>query len=223
MAVLTTNWESAPRVSPTASKVVTPAEAKADDGSSASEPSADAPKPQRATKPMVVYVTAGTSDEGFDKVEKVILADDKVAIGLKAFRTIKMTPEDVANDPLLADKGKDVPRFLFISTDYADVDVVEGGKLSVGGVWTAMKNLARKSFKADFEKNVKEMKDVLGEWDKIAKARSVLDEKEKRDDKPSPADVKKIQKEKEELEAREKKANERRDELMKWEPKEAVV
>jgi hypothetical protein len=212
MAVLTVNWETATRLSPDAAPVVTSEVSAPAEGTAT-------PVAPRSDKPILVYVTPAESGEAFDKVDKVILADDKVAIGSWAFRRVKMTPEDAEKDPLFAGKGKEVPRFLFVSTDFKTVTVVEGSKLSVSGVWNAMKSEAKKHFKDNFDKDVREMRDIMNEWDKIADERSVLEEKEKREDKPTPADLKDIEKKKAELDKRQKAADERKEDLMKFELK----
>jgi hypothetical protein len=220
MAVLTNNWVPASRISPESAPVVTSSDT-ADDPATGTPASTDAPSASmpRAEKPLAIYVTVAGEATPFDKFDKVVLTDDKIAIGLKAFKTIKMTPEEASNDPLLA-KGKDVPRFYFVSPDYKDVTLLEGSKLSVSGFYNAMKAEAKKHFKGDFDKNVREMRDVLNEWDKIAKERKILEEKKAREDKPTPADIKKMEKELADIDTREKKANELRDNLMKFEPKE---
>jgi hypothetical protein len=214
MAVLTVNWETTTRVSPADDKVVT---------GESTPVEATTPEPLRhADRPLLVYVVPSATAESFDKVEKVILADDKVAIGSWAFKRMKITPEDAENDPLFKGKGHDVPRFLIVSPDYKDVEVIEGSKLSVSGVWNAMKSGAKKYLKGNFDKDVREMRDVMNEWDKISKERSVLEEKEKRETNPTPADRKDIEGKKAELDARQKAADEKKAQLMKFELKVAA-
>ena len=53
---------------------------------------------------------------------------------------------------------------------------------------------------------------IRGELDKIANERKVITEKEGKD--PSPAELRKIARKKDELEAREKEATSKRDELL---------
>jgi hypothetical protein len=221
MAVLNTTWQDRTRVSPEDVAVTTPGDDAAGETPKASDAGTDAATPAaaRAERPLAVYVTTPDSTAAFDKFDKVVLTDDKVAIGLKAFTTIKMSPEDAAKDPLFAGKGKEVPRFYFVSPDYKDVAVLEGSKLSVAGFYGAMKAEAKKHFKGDFDKAVRTMRDVLNEWDKISKERAVLEEKKAREENPTPADVKEMQKDFADLDTREKKANEQKDTLMKFELK----
>lgn len=213
MAVLTISWQNPGRVAPEGTTVTTPAEGTTPEGA------AEAPAPRRADKPMLVYVADPTATEGFDKVEKVVLTDDKVAVGCKAFTCIRITPEQAAQDAILSKAGKETPRFVFISADYKSVEVLEGSKLSIGGLFGEMKTQFKKHYSGDLEKNVKALIKILGEFDKLANERSQLEEKKAREEKPSPADQNEWKKTAEELDAREKAANGDRDKLLKFEPK----
>ena len=84
MRVLTAKWGSATRVSPETSGVVT--------GDNEGEEGATASEPRLADKPMFIYVTDGSGTDGFDKIEKVVLDDNKVLVGMKAFKCVKMAP-----------------------------------------------------------------------------------------------------------------------------------
>jgi hypothetical protein len=197
MAVLNKKWEAASKIAPS-DAVVTGEEAKAKD-----EPKAE------ADQPMMIYVTDGSEAEGYDKIEKVIFKDNKVCIGMWAFRCIKMSPDDVENDPLLSGKGKEMPRFMFVAHDYSDVKVIEGNKLKTKEVYNAMKKFAGKAYATKFDKNVKATLKVLIEFDKINNAKKVIAEKEKRLGADiSKGEAKKMAKEREELDARQKKADE---------------
>ena len=209
MAVLNKKWESATRVGP-ADAVVT---GEASEGAKSEKPKAD--------QPMMIYVTDGAEDSGFDKVEKVILMDSKVCVGMWAFKCIKMSPSDVRDDPLLSGHGTETPRFIFVSHDYEDVDDVEGSKLKTKSVYETMKKFAKKAYTTNFDKNVKATLKVLIEFDKINNGKKVLDEKEKRlGSDISKGDAKKIADEKDELEERQKKADAEWAELRKFELKE---
>src|SRR5688572_4750985 len=116
MAVINTTWQPRTRVAPESEVVTTPddvADAPATEPASAE--ASTGPKVARAEHPLAIYVTTADSTPTFDKFDKVVLTDDKITIGLKAFQTIKMSPQDAEKDPLLAGKGKEVPRFYFVS------------------------------------------------------------------------------------------------------------
>lgn len=222
MAVLRIDWKSESRVAPDTSAVTPSAGEEGTAKGEAGTPAAAAPR--KAGKPLLVYVAEpGSTEATFDKVEKVVLTDDRVVIGTWAFKCVRMTPEQAANDRLLKDAGKETPRIVFISSDYQNVKVLEGNKLSVGGLWSEMQAQFKKSYTGDLEKNVKALLKVLTEFDKIANQRKVLDAEKERTDKPTAADQAKWKKDADELDEAEKKANAKRDELMKFEFKEQAA
>jgi len=191
--VLTAKWDTANRVSPI--------------GTITGE-SETAAEPARAEKPLFIYVTDGADTEDFDKVEKVILDDNKVILGLKVFKTIKMTPEAVAGDPFIADAGKTIPRFILVSCDYSKIEVIEDNKMKTKKVYDAMKKFARREYKTNFDKNIKAMLKLLLEFDKINNAKkTLLAKKEREGDNISKAEAKKIAEELAELEERQKEAD----------------
>lgn len=212
MAVLSIGWSNLAKVAPAKPAVTTGSE-----GEAGEQPAA--PEVKRAAKPMLVYIADPAASEGFDKVEKVVMTEDKIVIGTKAFTCVRMTPEQADQDELLVKAGKGAPRVVFISADYQDVEALEGDKLSIGKMWGEMNAQFKKHYKGDLEKNVKAMLKVLGEFDKIANERKLIEEKKARADKPSDADKKEWDKESKELDAREKAANAERDALLKFEPK----
>lgn len=213
MAVLQIGWQNLAKVTPAKAAVTTGSE-----GESGEAPAA--PEVKRADKPILVYVAdPAAASEGFDKVEKVVMTEDKIVIGTKAFTCVRMTPEQADQDEILSKAGKGAPRVVFISADYQDVETLDGDKLSIGKMWAEMNAQFKKHYKGDLEKNVKAMIKVLGEFDKIANERKLIEEKKARADKPSDADKKEWEKASKELDAREKAANADRDALLKFEPK----
>lgn len=218
MAVLTIGWSSLP-ARPVAPETgaVTPSEGEKGAGTAPADEKAAPARVQRAEKPMMVYIAdPAVGDVAFDKVEKVVLTDDRVVIGTWAFKCVRMTPEQASQNDVLKEAGKETPRIVFISTDWKDVKVLEGNKLSVGGLWSEMQAQFKKCFEGNLETNVKAMLKVLTEFDKIANQRKVLEAAKEREDKPTPADEAKWKKEAEELDAAEKKANEKKAELLKF-------
>src|SRR5688572_17779199 len=172
MAVLTIEWTTLTKLPTNEAPVLTGVEEGTETAAPAERPTAE--------KPYLILVA--NEDEGsFDQVKKVILADDKVAIGSHAFVCAKMTPDQAKEDPLLSEKGgKEIPRIVLVSPDYKTVTPVEKGRLTVGGVYDAMKATANKHYKGDFDKAVKELRSVLNEYDKVAGDKNTLEEKEKR-------------------------------------------
>lgn len=227
MAELTIHWETLdaiPVVAPVTKKdapVVTgeglPAAAPVD------EPATSTEKVVFATdKPYMIYVSDAASTTAFDTVEKVILDDDRVKLGSRAFHAVKMSPDVAKSDPLLKEKGgKEVPRIIFVTHDQRTIKPLEGNQLKLGEVWSNMKATSNKAYKQDLDAIVKGMRDVLNEFDKVYKERSVVDDKEKRlADKATPADKKDLEAKRAELDAREKKAQEQKDKLCDLKPRD---
>lgn len=174
-----------------------------------------------ADKPMFIYVTEGGETSEFDKVDKVILDDNKVLVGMWAFRCVKMSPSDVQDDPLLADQGKEVPRFVFVSRDYAKVTVLEGSKLKTKSVFDTMSKFAKRDFKVNLKKCYKDTMKLLNEFDKINGAMKTLKQKEARlGSEISKSEAKKMAKEKAELEERQKEAEEQKEKLLTFKLKD---
>jgi hypothetical protein len=205
-AATTIKWESLPRISPV--DAVVTGEAK------------EAPAPVEAsTKPFFVFVAdAGGGDE-VSRLETVVLKDERVALGARAFRAVRMTPEDAAKDPLLSKQGKEAVRFVVISADLRQAVALEKNRLSVSATWDAMKSVADKFYAKSLEATVKETRDLLQEYDRIDGERKILAAKQEklRDKKGAEADLKEVDAKLAQLEERQKKASDR--ELALWELK----
>lgn len=224
MAELTIQWETLstiPQVEKRKPAVVTGEGA-------APVPASDEPTTSETAltstdKPYLIYVADTAAVDGkFDPVEKVILDDDRVKLGAKAFHAVRMSPDDAKADPLLAEKGgKELPRFIFVTADQKTVKALEGGSLKLGEVWSTMKATANRHYKQDLDALVKDLKSVLNEFDKLGKERTVLEEKEKRltDKGLSEADKKDIEAKRADIDARQKKAEAQRDKLWDLKPK----
>jgi len=221
MAELTIGWETLDKL-PTIEKKAAPVVTS----ETATSPSPDDPIAAATTslttdKPYLVYVTDGQSASGYDTVEKVILDDDRVKLGSKAFHMVRMSPDAAKADGIVSKNGKEVPRFVLVSADQKWVKALEANSLKLGEVWGAMKATADKLYKNDLDGMVRELRSVLNEFDKVYKERQVQDDKEKRlGDKATPADKKDIAAKRAELDAREKKAQGLRDKLMELKPKD---
>ena len=203
MAVLNKAWGSAERISNPDTGVVT-----------GEETTADAEEQVEYVAPRMIYVTDGAVD-GFDKVEEVVLMDDKVCIGMWAFDCLKMSSDAVAADPLLADAGEEVPRFIFVSHDLEDVKVVEGSKMSAKNVFKMMEKFAKAAYKVNLKSTAKKVLDILGDFDKLNGQRAILRDKMAR----YAGDERKIEEAEEEMleiEQEEKELQEQKDELLKF-------
>jgi len=217
MAVLTIDWKTMEKLPALDAPVVT---------GESEEQAAKAAAPTPAERPFLLWINdPNATGEGFDQVEKVILADDKVAIGSHAFTCVKMTPEQAKEDPVLKEKGgKEVPRLVLVSADHKTVTALEKGRLSVGGCYDAMKATANKFYKNDFDKAVRELRATLTEYDKINGERSVLEDKEKRakEKELSASEKKDIESKRAELDKRQAAAEAQHKKIWDLKPKAAA-
>src|SRR5687768_836943 len=106
-----------PRIAPAESKDVVLTGEEVGTNDEAAKPATT----EVADKPFLVLIADPAGDEETEKIENVILKDERIALGSRAFRAVRMSPEDASNDPLLAKHGKESPRFVLVSADYKSV------------------------------------------------------------------------------------------------------
>lgn len=149
-------------------------------------------------RPILVYVCDDTSTcADSEKFEDIVLADEKIAIGVRAFRCVKMTPDQVAEDAILADHGKATPRVLCVEPTKMKVKVLEAKDLKASKLYKTMKSVAGKFWKQKLDSVVKSHLKLLTEQDRLANADKTLADKEARaaDDEKKLAKVKAERKE----------------------------
>lgn len=144
-----------------------------------------------ATKPICIYVCDNTDSDDEQKLETIVFKAEKVALAMKAYRTVRMDSTQVAGDPLLADHGKESPRLLLINPDDSKVTVLEKSKLSGSGVFNALENVSDKFYVQKLEKTVKAHLDLLTEQDQLANKEKKLNEDQARVGQDSDAKAKK--------------------------------
>ena len=184
MAALEIPWASVQRISPKESQVVT---GKSGDASGATT----APKSLDAPKPICVYVSDGSATDEEKKLQDVTFKAEKVALGMKAFRAVRMTPEQVAADPLLADSGKEPTRVLVINPLDRKVIVLEKSKLSAAAVFSALEEVSNKFYVQKLDKTVKSHLDLLTEQDQLANKEKKLQDDMTREGEKDDAKAKK--------------------------------
>ena len=187
MAELSIRWETVERVS-------TGGETAVVTGESAKDSESEEVALKWGDQPIVVYVCDEAGCEGFDKLEEVVLKDEKVALGMKAFRTVKMHPDHADVDPITAGKGKELPRMLVIEPTKMKVTVLEKGKLKASTLFKAMEKAVGKVYKEKLKKVVNGHIKLLTEQDQHSNAIKTINAKIARED-----DEKKQAKAKEEL------------------------
>jgi hypothetical protein len=216
MAALQIRWVAMPRVAPEGSKVLT--------GVDESAPEPEAAAPERAERPFLVYVSDPTiTSDDFDKVESVILKDERVALGSRAFTCVRMSPDNASEDPIISKAGKETPRFVLVSADFKTATPIEKNKLSGAALWDGMKATAAKQYKKTLESAVKDMRDVLMDLDKLYGERKTLSDKlarlEEKGEKASPAEKKEIAAKLAAIDERQAEVNERQKTLWELETK----
>jgi hypothetical protein len=131
-------------------------------------------------RPVVVLVANATGGEGFDKLEEVVFKNEKIGLAMKAFRAVRMSPEDAAADPILQGQGDQVPRLAVIDPVKEDVKVLEGSRIKVSALYAAMKSAAGRFWKERLDDLVKDHLKLLTERDQLANEIKVLQDKEGR-------------------------------------------
>jgi hypothetical protein len=215
LAVLEIKWESVQHVSPEAAPVVT--------GQTEEEVAAQ-PQAKLPDVPMVIFVCDPAGCEGFDKLQEVVFKKENVALGMKAFRTVKMLPSDVEKDPLLKDQGTEVPRLLIYDPVKSKVTVLEKNKLTAAALFAAMKKVADPVFGIDLDKRVKDHLKLLTERDQLANREKVITDKETRlaeDADKNAKDIKELQKDREEVTKQLQELATKEDGMWKLTPKAA--
>lgn len=146
------------------------------------EPTADStPKLRWPDRPLLVYVCddSGTCAES-EKFEEIVLSDERVALGVRAFRCVKMNPDQVAEDEILADHGKSVPRVLVVDPAKLRVKVLETKDLKASKLYRTMKSASGKFWKQKLDKVVKEHLKLLTAIDRLANVDKTLADQETR-------------------------------------------
>ena len=154
-----------------------------------------------------------------------MLKDEKVALGMKGFKTVKMHPDHAEIDPLLAGKGKTVPRMMIVDPTKMKVKVLEAKKLKASALFSAMKQASSKVYKEKLDKVVKSHLKLLGEQDRLVNAQKVLNDKATRlageDGKKAEKDLAKVKEERAEVDAELAEVRKKVKELWTLTPKNA--
>ncbi len=171
----------------------------------------------RLDKPAIVFVRpADATGDVYDKIQTNVFKNEKVALGVKAFRTVSMSPESVAQDPILAGAGHEVPRLLIVDPVKRAVTVLEKAKLRPGLLYGEMRSVVGHCYEDGLDAVVKAHLRLLTERDQLANQEKVLREKAarladetgakaERDGQEVAAQIAEVQQKLEDLGAREAK------------------
>lgn len=127
-------------------------------------------------RPFVVFVRldADACDgnckgacERYFEADAALFGDVKVSLATRAFRTVWMTPEEAAAEPLLADTGDQVPRLVLLDVA-RDVSVVTHGKsLKAKRFYAQLKRVSDRFYKERLDGIVKKHLKLLDGYDKL--------------------------------------------------------
>jgi len=173
------------------------------DAATDAESAAREPVLKWTDKPILVYVCDEADGcEAFEKIEEIVLKDEKVALGMKAFRTLRMHPDDVDADPILKERGKGVPRMIFIEPNKMKFQILEPKKVKASALFSAMKKTAKGFWKESLATVVKSHQKLMVDQDKLANEIKTLEDKKGRLDEDEDRKAKEIEEEIAEAQAR---------------------
>ncbi|MDF1700235.1 MAG: hypothetical protein P1V36_03665 [Planctomycetota bacterium] len=212
-------WRTAETISKVAKAVVS-----GDEASEETETVSREPVLKWTDKPLLVFICDEASGcEAFDKIEELVLKDEKIALGMKAFRTVKMHPEHAAADPLLKDQGKGVPRMVFVNPAKMNFHVLEPKKVKPSALYSMMKRTAKGYWKESLDKVVKGHLKLLVQQDKLANQLKTLEAKKARvEEKDDEKKLGSIAKEIAQVEEDRKALRAKKAELWKLTPKKTA-
>jgi len=144
-------------------------------------------------KPMWVFVTGDSTADEMRKLEDVVFKNEKVGVGAKFFRCVKVSEVDASEDRILKAAGRGTPRMVFLRRDYTVHSVLDASKMSAGNLLKVMKALSTQTYENDFDTMLKEYAKLLNELDRLDSVRKNVEAaKERLVGKTDPAKVKKL-------------------------------
>jgi nucleoside diphosphate kinase len=132
------------------------------------------------------------------KLEEVVFKNEKVGLAMKAFRAVRISPDNAEKDPVLGGEGKTLPRILLVNPTKKDVVVLESEKIKAASLFKAMQKVADSFYEEKIEKVVKEHLRLLNDRDKLAGEEKNLRDKEARlaeEGEKSSKDLEEVRKE----------------------------
>ncbi len=181
---------------------------------------ADAKLEELRSRPLMVLVCdeLGTCEVA-ERLEEKVWKDKKVALASKAFRMVRMSPEDAADESLLKGHGKADPRLIIMDLARDKVVVLESKRVDIRPIYNAMKKISKPFYKESLDGVVKKHVKLLSEYDKIhprvQQARQRLTAAKDSDS----SSAKKLKKKLEVLEGEQKKLREMESALWKLTPR----
>ncbi len=132
-------------------------------------------------RPMMVYVMSDDPTDGDTrKLDSVAFAKEQVGVGSKFFNAIKMTTGDAAQDRIIKEAGRAVPRIVFLKRDYTVATVLQGNELSGGGIVKAMQQVVAKEYVSNFDAMVKSYISLLNDLDRLESKKAAIEDQKRR-------------------------------------------
>ncbi len=127
-------------------------------------------------KPLWVYVEDEGQNESLNrKIRDVVLAQEKIGVGSKFFKCVKVSAADAERDPILSKAGKKTPRMIFMDRQFKVLAVLQGRQISQGKLKAAMGRVVGKSYKNKFRKMTREYIKLLNLLDRLDSDRRNID------------------------------------------------
>jgi hypothetical protein len=141
--------------------------------------------PLRA-RPILVFVHTdpnvcdgqcrGACQRYFD-TDAEVFGDAKIGLGVRACRTVWITPEDASAEPLLTGTGDDLPRLVLLDVARDQSVVLQGKGLQAKRLYTQIRKLADRFYRERIDTIVKKHLKHLDAYDKLAQQESVIQER----------------------------------------------
>ena len=181
---------------------------------------ADAKMEELRARPLMILVCdeLGTCEVA-ERLEDKVWKDQKVALATKAFRMVRMSPEAASEEALLKGHGKADPRLIFMDLARDKVVVLEGKRVDVRPIYSAMKKISRPFFKEALDGVVKKHVKLLSEYDKIHPRIQQARKRLTAEDNSESSSARKLKKKLETLESEQKKLRDVEASLWKLTPK----
>lgn len=172
-------------------------------------------------KPLMLFLTSRNPKDqrAVTLVEQGTFSDERVALGTKFFRVVRMVQDEIAKEHPLADLigGQAMPRVVLISRDGKTAKKLEG-RIGATGLFSAMSAVVAEDCNRKLDTFVREMRKVLNDLEEVARDRNQLERKtnsmlKKGNDVKAAKEVKKDQ---ELLEKKKAEMAQRLEELLRW-------
>lgn len=115
--------------------------------------------------------------ERYYEADTSLFSDAKVSLATRAFRTVWMTPEEAAADPLLKDTGDQVPRLVVMDVARDKSAVTHSKGIKAKRFYAQLKKLSDRFYKQGLDKVVKKHLKLLDAYDKLAIRESGIQER----------------------------------------------